>query len=182
MKLTYRNFISTIKKMSDEATLKSLSGRDDIVISDITNPPLVMAHWMSFILVSGEALRVILKAHFMTDSAQFFASKNYQTAKENVSLPRALDFFREFCNLTAGQVKVDLDRSNVKVAASLPGVIRGFDEIFYKQQNDSVKDCWSLNCGMVTFACSANIEIFKKIVLKKIEAADKTSQGEVEYL
>lgn len=167
---------------SSLSRLKSLSGREDIVISEVPNPPLVLAHWMSFILVSGESLRILLKAHFMTDSAQFYASKNYETTKELVSVERALDFFREFCNLTAGQIKVDLDDNNVKVAASLPGVIRGFDEIFYKQQTDSVRDCWSLNCGMVTFVCSANIEIFKKFALKKIKVQDKTRQGQVEYL
>ncbi len=162
--------------------LKSLSGREDITLSDILGEPLVFAHWMSFILISGEALRITFKAHFMSEVAQFFAAKNYGGSKEDISLSRALDFFREYCNLTAGKIKVDLQQNQIQVGASLPGLIRGFDEIFYLQQKGATKSFWRLNCEAVEFTCSTHIEFFEQFGVNKLDDGEKATQGEVEYL
>jgi len=170
---------------SSLSRLKILSGRDNITISEMSVEPLVFGHWMSFILGSGKSLRIIFKAHFMTDAARYFAAKTYKAYKEKISQEQALDFVREFCNLTAGQIKLDLDRNNVVIGASLPGITRGFDEIFYPQRPGSIRKCWSLVASSEKFGaekinCSTNIEILEPFVFKKTESGD--ASGEVEYL
>jgi len=165
---------------SSLSRLKSLSKRDQIEIQEIQKEPLVFAHWMSFILVSGKALRIIFKTHFMTKAAQFFAAKTYGTDPHKISQEKGLDFAKEFCNLTAGQIKLDLNHNSVIIGASLPGMTRGFDEIFYPQQPGSMKVFWSLKCESEKFDCSANIEILEPFEFKKTEKA--ADDGEVEYL
>jgi hypothetical protein len=177
---TLKSVVSLIRE-SSLSRLITLSRKQNILIREIETTPLVFAHWMSFILISGENLRIIFKAHFMTEAAIYFAEETYGNSKE-VSLGRSLDFFREYCNLTAGQIKLELDQNNVKVGASLPGLIRGFDEVFYREQKGSTKILWQLGSNEIRFDCSAHIEVFKDFEIKKITNDEKADSGEVEFL
>lgn len=178
---TLRSVIDLARR-SSSYRLKTLSGREDVELHELTEDPLVYAHWMSFILISGESVRIIFKAHFMTEVAQELASKTYGIARQDVSMERSLDFFREYCNLTAGQMKYDFAQNQIKVGASLPGLIRGFDEIFYKQKQGAVKNSWYLSSGGVKFICSAHFEVYHDFELKVIESNESTEFGDVEFL
>lgn len=167
---------------SSVSRLKTLTGREDISISEIEGEYLVLGHWMSFILVAGEAVRIIFKTHFMTETAQFLAAPVYGAVTKDVSVSRALDFFKEYCNLTAGQIKFDLALNEVKVGASLPGLIRGFDEVFYLRKKDSIKNNWYLTCGEARFACSLHFELFDDFKIEKRDNTASTETGNIEYL
>jgi hypothetical protein len=174
--------IINLVRESSLSRLKTVSGFDDILVTEFSNEPLVFAHWMSFILISGKVLRIVFKAHFTTESAKFFAAKTFQTFKENVSQIQAFDFIKEYCNVTAGQIKVTLANNNVKMGFSLPGMTRGFDEVFYESQTGSIKNYWRLDCRGEEINCSANIEVFDNFVLNNIAESKKSNQGDVEYL
>ncbi len=162
--------------------MQNLSKRNNISICEISEDPLVFAHWMSFILLSGKDLRILFKAHYMSTAAKFYAGKTYASSKERISKNRALDFFKEYCNLTAGSIKIALAKCQVKVGISLPILARGFDEIFYPRPADSLMKYWSLVCEGETIFCSAHIAVLQPITINYSPVTNKSSEGEVEFL
>lgn len=171
--------LAGIIRSASLSRIRNLASRDDV---ELFQPPagrLVYAHWMSLILVSGKDVRITFKAHFDSRSATGFAARVY--GSEKVTQARAVDFFREFSNLTAGRVKAILAENNIQVALSLPALARGFDEVYYRAPEDSMSDAWGLRSGHHSVICSAHIEVFSPISLvhsKGLEA----EQGEVSYL
>ena len=161
--------------------LRLLAQRDDITLTEIATEPLVYSHWMSLILISGKSVRITFKAHFMTDSARFFAMKAYGIKSEEISKARVIDFFREYCNLTAGKLKIVLSNNKVSAGVSLPALARGFDEIFFPRPPGSAVKSWQLNCEDQHIACSAHIEMFEPIQLSELNINDD-SEGDVDFL
>jgi len=137
---------------------------------------------MSFILLSGKDIRILFKAHYMSSTAKFFAGKTFDSSKESVSKVRALDFFKEFCNLTAGNIKIALAANKIKVGISLPILARGFDEIFYPRPADSIMKYWSLVCEQETLFCSADIAILQPLAIKYEGEQTSATEGDVEFL
>jgi hypothetical protein len=135
---------------------------------------------MSFILVSGQKVTVLFKAHYMTKEATFFASKAYGNTGPTQN--QALDFFKEFCNLTAGFLKLTLASSKVSVGISLPIMARGFDEIFYPKTPDMVKSSWGLTCEDQTVYCSTNLTLRESFPIKIKNIHENASTGDVEFL
>ena len=118
----------------------------------------------------------------MSTSAKFFAGKTLSSTKENILTSRILDFFKEYCNLTAGNIKIALAANNIKVGISLPILARGFDEIFYPRPADSIMKYWSLECeGQIVF-CSAHIAILQAVIIKNEGEKSNTDKGDVEFL
>lgn len=167
---------------SSVSRMKNLSKRDDIYLSEVPHKPIVYAHWMSFILLSGSSLRVLFKAHYQSEAAKGFAAKSYDSSKKDVTKPQALDFFREFCNLTAGNIKLVLFDSDVKVGISLPILARGFDDIFYPRDTASTFDSWALNCQDEKVYCSTDIEVLENFALRDDLPQNEANEGNVEFL
>jgi CheY-specific phosphatase CheX len=176
------NDLTQLIRDSSLSRMQQLSKRKNIQIGEISKDPLVFAHWMSFILLSGKDLRILFKAHYMSHSAKFFAEKAFASEKETVTKLRVLDFFKEFCNLTAGNIKIALASNKVKVGISLPILARGFDEIFYPRPADSIMKCWSLECEDEIIFCSVHIAILQPISVKYEATGTSINEGEVEFL
>lgn len=169
----------TVIRQASLSRLKVFSGRENVTLSDLKNEPLVYAHWMSLILLSGKALRIVVKAHYMSYSAKFFAKNVY---KRDLSESNVSDFFKEYCNLVAGQIKLDLANNGVDVGMSLPVAARGFDEIFYSNAEGSIVDFWRLSCENKAIDCSAHVELFDDFQLKEGFSIDSNDKGTVEFL
>ncbi|MEI7973532.1 MAG: chemotaxis protein CheX, partial [Bdellovibrio sp.] len=139
------------------------------------------------ILVSGPAIKVTFKAHFMTSFAKKLAAPLYRKSLEEIQEEQGLDFMREFCNLTAGAIKRVLLKFEQKTGVSIPVVTRGFDELFFPRSSlpNVFHDLWTLRCEVGQLHCSVVIELFEKMDLRKVtaESADpNTDQGDVEFL
>ena len=158
----------------------------DIIDADVKDAK-IYAPWMSLILVSGKAVRVTFKAHYMNKDAQYLAARVYGSKVDEVKKEQADDFIKEFCNLTAGLIKKSLEDATLSVGISLPLVTRGFDEIFFpvEGRKNTYMDAWELNYAEASILCSALIEVFDDSVLDKVrplELEDSDDDGEIDFL
>ena len=144
----------------------------------------VHGHWMSFILLSGEALRIVFKVHYATADASFFASRAYGIEQNVCSKPRALDFVKEFCNVTAGALKASLENYGLKLGVSLPSTTRGFDEIFFRRNQNAQSDIWIVECDEAKFTCSIDFEILDSALSfnEPTGGAATTESGNLDFL
>lgn len=122
--------IDLVKKLA-LARLQFLIKRPDLIIVDDSGENRVFAAWRSLILVSGPQLRITLKVYFRLATAQALAAPVFRTDPKGVHKDQAIDFIREYCNLTAGGIKLALSDLGFQTGISLPIVTRGFDEIFF---------------------------------------------------
>jgi CheY-specific phosphatase CheX len=175
------NLIELIRHCSMER-LVQLSKREDVKMEEMSAEPIVFAHWMSFVLLSGKSLRILFKVHYMSKTAKYFASHIFGGDEDKISSGRALDFFREYCNLTAGSMKIALDLDEIKVGISLPILAKGFDEIFYTRTPDTVTKFWSLISGDKKIFCSTHVTLLEKISVKKAALKTDAPVGDVEFL
>lgn len=155
--------IADIKEISQNislARIKSSSKRDDLKFTEVDTNLAVLAYWMSFVLVSGESIRIIFKAHFSSSDAQILASSTYDSKPENVSFDQAFDFMKEFCNLVAGGIKKKLEDSGLSAGISLPILVRGFDEFFFTGNPDKkiFFERWKISGDQVNLFCSLQLE------------------------
>ena len=172
-----------IIRAASESRIKLLSKRNAVGISpNIDRPPLVFGHWMSLILVSGRSLRITFKAHFMTEAAKFFAARPFQLKQDEVSQSRAIDFYREYVNLTAGNIKQVLAENKIQVGVSLPALARGFDDVFFPRRPGMQTRSWRFSCDAAEFFCSSHVELFEPIVIKKNPGNEVQDKGNVEYI
>ncbi len=178
---TGQQLIRLVKGIS-LSRLKILSNRSEILSADIVKESLVYGHWMALILASGRDLRLTLKIHYMTKVAKFFAAKAYSTAATELSQLRAMDFCRELCNLSGGNLKVLLAQNNVKVGVSLPVVTRGFDDLYYSRSEDTIFSHWRLSCEGYSIDCTANVEVLAPFQLIQLADGGESDSGDVDFL
>lgn len=170
---------------NNEFTL-SAPGRD-------FKPGQVLGNWMSMILVSGEALRIIYKLHYNLSEVKAIAYRTYgKDTPEQLSDKQAMDFMKELCNLSAGQMIKIFDENQLPLGMSLPLCARGFYEIFadYTLANKpfiKFGDLWSLKCGDMDIMLSCVIEILDASALVtilnyEIPVNAKNDDGEMDFL
>lgn len=150
---------------------------------------LIFGHWLSTILIFNESIKIIFKAHFISSEVEPFVNMIYKGTDKKIGASQIADFVREFCNLTAGNVKAILAQNKLDTGIGLPLVTRGFDEIFYPcaNNNTSFSDIWRIeydkDCSIV---CSVFIEILDNCVRETIAAANfntsKPMGGEIDFL
>lgn len=134
----------------------------------------VLGNRMSLILVSGETLRITFKLHFNLEEVKFIAYRAYgKNLPEELSDKQAMDFMKELCNLSAGQLVKIFEENNLPLGMSLPLCARGFYEIFADYTPTSqpfVKfgDLWGLNCTGCHLMMSSVIEILDADALGNI--------------
>ncbi len=159
---------------------------EDFEIKELLTKPAVYSHWMAIILVSGTKATITFKVHFKTKNAKRLAAPSYGLAPEALARAQAIDYMREFCNLTGGGIKLSL-QSLVDLHLSLPIVTRGFDEIFFAEQTrpNSISDHWRLASGESEVICSTTIDFFDPVDLSSLNEEFNSyleNATEVEYL
>lgn len=91
----------------------------------------VLGNWMSIILVTGDAIRITLKLHFAYRDAKAISQVVYGVKNpDDISDTKAVDFIKEFSNLTAGYIVKIFESVNISMGISLPLCTRGLYEIF----------------------------------------------------
>ena len=137
-------------------------------------PGRVLASNMVFILVSGDAVRLTFKVHFNTGTAKNLAFRIFGgESPAGIPAKRAIDYFKEYGNLVAGNVVTLLGRSDIELGISLPLCTRGLYEVFadYSEKHHPVvaySDFWELKANGHDVFCSAQFEILDKKPLEKL--------------
>ena len=167
-------------KCAAQARLQALAQRNDIEIHSTMGDAIVRGHWMAFILMSAPELKIIYKVRFKTQTATFFAAKAYGTSRADISKKRALDFFREYCNLTAGQIALTLGKNGIGAGISVPILARSFDELYSVAPSRSRSAEWQLHCENEVVDCSVQVDVSRDFSLDLID--DETGKGDVEFL
>ncbi len=142
---------------------------------------LVKAHWMSLILGAGRDMRITFKCHFMSEDGPGFGRGLAEVS--SLTEERILDFFKEFCNLTMGGLKILLENNQIQIGTSLPLVTRGFDEVFFPRSSSGscFEDKWILDNGIARVYCAVHFEIFNPIKFFFNASELEESWGKVEF-
>lgn len=169
------------QKRSSLKLIRTFSRRVDIQLSSVEKDHLVYGHWMAFILVSSPQVRVTFKAHFMLETAKSLAARIYGITSRPLTLREGTDFFREYCNLVAGDVKIALVHNKVDAAASLPILSRGFDEIFFPHPPNSIRAAWKFISPDFKFYCSTQVEKLEEFRFEGDNSWYESKKGEIEF-
>ncbi|MEO5969484.1 MAG: hypothetical protein ABIQ95_06120 [Bdellovibrionia bacterium] len=156
--------ITSLIKLASLSQLKSFTQIEDLQIEEPTNNEFpIRGHWMAVILLKGTEIKIIFKAHFMTKNATALTSNIRKFESEEKLVTQALDFIKEYCNMTVGAIKRVLGEQDISSGVSLPAIIRGFDDIFSDRADgkESFAPCWTLKNQTTQIDCSAWFEIYE---------------------
>jgi CheY-specific phosphatase CheX len=169
-----------------ENTIVRASALKNHSLQEVANSDdFLFGHWMSLILVSGSAIRVILKVHFDTGTARRMLANKLKKKLEDIDDRMAMDHMREMCNLMAGSLKAALTDAGIITGISIPLVTSGFDEAVFSDKVDPRKilDVWKivwdsgeLTCASVSDVLSWND--FTDLQIEKPKTADDDGEGE----
>jgi CheY-specific phosphatase CheX len=157
--------------------MKTHAGCDDVEqveLSDDFLPGQILANNAVFILGSGESVRMTFKVHFNADVAKTLAFRVFGgESASNISIKRAVDYFKEYCNLVIGSAVAIFEQLEIGLGISLPHSTRGFYEVFadYKEQQHPYVICndfWSLEVSQKIVYCSVVLEILDPKKLEKL--------------
>jgi len=154
-------------------------------------------HWVAIIVISAAALRIKFRVHFTYESALKYMHGN-PNLRDKSAQSTAMDFVREYCNLTAGAIKLGLQQfytvgtnKDDEFVVNLPdqqvGKIQHSLEQNVNAENKTVSDCWRFNHGGEFLICASRIEIINLEATKKLCEADLSSvlvsdNGDIEFL
>ena len=137
-------------------------------------------HWMAFIMISGSAVRIMLKLHFKKSTAIGMLSKKARSESREKADRMAMDFMKEQCNLMAGALKGAFNSAKIITGLSIPLVTRGFDEAVFSDKVDKSKnsDVWKIEWPEGSMICSSVIEILDWNQFANFEIADEDEEDE----
>lgn len=127
----------------------------------LTGCSTVLGHWMSAIILTSPVMRVTFRSHFMTEEGKILLASSFGKKAEDISTMEVLDFFKEYGNMVAGKIKWLLEFNGTESGISLPVMLRGFDEVFFKKEDRKslFSDHWRLQSKSLGIACSAIVEL-----------------------
>ncbi|MEC8623701.1 MAG: hypothetical protein VXY34_02695 [Bdellovibrionota bacterium] len=123
---------------------------------------------LTFVMAESSSLRFNFQAYFTHDIAnKFLIGEKLEEVKEPLNSPDdVVDFMKEFCNLTAGGIKMILAKGHDKLSnLSLPMLTRAQDSIFLMVDSttDSIRlieDSWDICFKNFSITCKITIEIY----------------------
>lgn len=171
--------------------MKSHSSSPDVEVLEVGEDYVRTVHgnWMGLILISGADIRITFKVHFDIKNVRLVISNMLGSDPTSVSQALALDFVKEFCNLTAGYLKQVFEEHETPIVTgiSLPIVTKGFDDLFYQQStNDEINEIWKIVINGVTLFCTPHVNIYDKerlgaVAIPSEETADD-DDGDIDFL
>jgi CheY-specific phosphatase CheX len=178
--------IKEIVRNTSLMRMKQHAANEDIRMGPAKKDLPVFGHYMSLIMVAGEALKVTFRTHFSETDARNFAVRIYGKKPAELTHDQMHDYIKEFCNLTAGGIERALEKQGIYTGISLPLVTRGFDELFYPQADgvNSFEDHWTLLAANASLTCSLGLDVYDWNQVKALKAVDTQPEphGEIEFL
>jgi hypothetical protein len=138
----------------------------DLFISDGTENPDI-GKKLTFVMAESTSVRFSFQAFFTHEMANVFMSESNKE-KSGIDHPNedVIDFMKEFCNLTAGGIKMILAKGHDRLSnLSLPMITRSQDSIFL-MADSSVDDIrlieysWDICFNNQKITCKITVEIY----------------------
>lgn len=155
----FSQFLNFCKEASI-AILQTYLIQEKFEVHPLSPPPLLLGHWMSAIILTSPVMRVTFRTHFMTEDGKVLVATSFSKNPEEVLSMEVLDFFKEYCNMVAGKIKWLLEFNGTESGISLPVMLRGFDEVFFKKEDRKslFSEKWKLQTASLAIACSIIVE------------------------
>jgi len=189
-----KNKLREMLRHASVSRLKIQTDSSDVETKELDSgfrPGRILASNMVFILISGDAVRLTFKVHFNIRTAKSLAFRIFggQSAAD-ISEKQAIDYFKEYGNLVAGNIVTLLGKINIDLGISLPLSTRGFYEIFSdcseRQHPITYSDFWELKANGHELYCSALFEILNARQLADLAAYEVVDEadddGEMDFL
>jgi hypothetical protein len=138
----------------------------DLFISDGTENPDI-GKKLTFVMAESTSVRFSFQAFFTHKMANVFLSgSNKEESVLDHPNEDVIDFMKEFCNLTAGGIKMILAKGHDKLSnLSLPMITRSQDSIFLMADSavDDIRlieDSWDICFNNQKITCKITVEIY----------------------
>jgi CheY-specific phosphatase CheX len=156
---TFEHLRSFMREVSQQK-FRELGHATDSEYAPLALQRDVLAHWVAFVLITGDRIRITFRAHFNTETATQFLKQTVSGTSSQYEDTHAYELLKEYCNLCAGEIKRVLGTNEVTSSVSLPLMIRGFDQIFEPSSRERVvvDDRWIVRGGGLSYFCSSRIE------------------------
>lgn len=167
--------------------MKSHSQLDELKIEDYKSDFSIPGHWMTFVQVSTDFVKIIFKNYFFTKDASEFSCRTYNKKADEMLRTQILDFSKEYCNLMGGQMKWFFERQGHSSGQSMPLLMKSFDEIYFlkKEYNKIYRHFWSINYKNSQIINSVGIEITNPEIFGKLKISEfdtNITEGQLELL
>ncbi|MBG07200.1 MAG: hypothetical protein CME68_00440 [Halobacteriovoraceae bacterium] len=148
--------------------------------------------WLSLVFVSSHVVKMSFQAKFTFEKCRPLVAMAFEKKTEEVTREQMEDFVKEFCNLTAGALKQNLENEGFSSLISLPLLTRGQDEVFFKNhpsEDDGpivFQHTWEVVCENNPLFCEIHFEIYDKEAFEKIIlgafGAEEEDEGDIDFL
>lgn len=147
---------------------------------------LAYKEYLAAILLASEDIKLTYMLHFWLEDAKKIAANQWNKDVCDVEYWRAIDYFKEFCNLLAGKTKEIFRASNITFGQSLPVAINGFNlALFNLNLQNTYHLYWAQRSGDVELSFSVHYAFQSSDCLDKIQnIPDKihSDENSVEFL
>jgi len=169
--ITFHDYIKKRTREDLLSCLKTFGRIQEARVEEDLNTDLVAGHWLSVIVIQGEACRIVLKVQSESKAISRLFAHTMRMKIEQVSSQQVKDFLREVCNLAAGQIKKGLANCNLDTGISLPLATRGFDNLFFKTSTtpETIEDRWKIIWGDGEIRCYSSIDILSRSELRAFQ-------------
>ncbi len=180
--------LKTVIRERIENTIVRASALKSHKVQEVANSDdFLYGHWMSLILVSGSAIRVILKVHFDTSTSRSMLANKLKKRIEDIDDRMAMDHMREMCNLMAGSLKAAFNNAGIITGISIPLVTSGFDEAVFSDKIDprKIHDVWKITwpTGEIALSSVSDILSWNEFAnLGTEESSNSQDDGDGEFL
>ena len=133
MCLKEENPLTNLCKEISLSRLKNHSILEDLSIGKLRDKNLEseISQWLSLIFVKSEGIKISFKSKYHIDNIKHFAANGLLVSTDNLTKSKVDDFTKEFCNLTAGGIKAQIEKIIGSLEISLPLLTRWDDNVFF---------------------------------------------------
>ena len=149
--------------------LKVKTGDIQFTKGEVNKVELPYREYLAAILLAGSEFKLMYMVHFWLEDAKFLVSKSLEKSASDVEYWRAIDFFKEYCNVIAGKTKKAFKAQGIHLNQSLPIGIGGFNLALFDDKGPKEKKLyWSQNTEDIEIDFSARYSILDPSVTEKL--------------
>ncbi len=167
------------------------SKQEPPILEEVLNHPLAIQddHWKVMIGIQSPAMNVEFSSFYRLSSARSFYSIKKNNEQAEIEDRLCHDFMREFCNLTAGAIKIWVERHagslfwQKDLRVQLPIQAKADNNVLpsttVSSDTTSLFDAWHLKIPSGDYiTCFVNITIRDWAAVKSLQADDETKEQE----
>ncbi len=131
--------------------------------------------WLCLVVLASPDFVVHQKVLFSPASENFFLRrmglKIASASAADKDLTPLFDFIKEFSNLQAGSLKAVIESNNSDIGMSLPIIMQGFEDLYFRDRADVAESIWKITNSNVSLHIQMSVEIlnpqsFEALTLK----------------